>query len=466
MERRTFIKNTLAGTAAMNFPLILNSRIKGANDRIRIGVIGIHGMGQEHIKHYQALDNVEVSAICDVDENLYAGVIQKHFTDKGLGTPDTHVDMRHLLDDKNIDAVSVVTPNHWHTLAAIWAMQAGKHVSVEKPCCYNIYEGQKLLEAAKKYKVIVQDGAEQRNNPGAQSAVKFLHSGQLGEVYLAKGVCYKRRDTIGSYPDGPIPEGSTHPKGAFTKKYLSKVNYDLWLGPAPSRPFNPNRFHYNWHWNWDYGNGDMGNQGVHEVDIARWGLNVTLPTKISAMGGHFMFEDAQNTPNVLMALFEFPDENGGGDKKKIMQFEVRHWYSNAEVTLDEENSDATGYMKSAANNIGNLFYGSKGYMVKNVDEWRTYMGSDGEPGPSGSGLANNYENFIDAIRANDPSMISAKIEGGVHSCMVMHLGNISYRLGRSLEFDPQKMKFKNDDAANAMISREEYRAPYVIPEQV
>lgn len=466
MERRTFLKSTIAGTAALNVPLILNASTKGANDRVRVGVIGIHGMGQEHIKSYQALDNVEVAAICDVDQNLFPGVIKKHFTDNGLPKPRTYVDMRHMFEDKDIDAVSIVTPNHWHALAAIWAMQAGKHVSVEKPCCYNIYEGQKLLEAARKYDVVVQDGAEQRNNPCAQSAVRFLQSGQLGEVYLAKGVCFKRRNTIGSYPDGPIADGDTHPKGAFTKDYLSRVDYNLWLGPAPERPFNPNRFHYNWHWNWDYGNGDMGNQGVHEVDVARWGLGVKLPTKITAMGGHFMFDDDQNTPNVLMAMFEFPDEHGRGDQKKMMQFEVRHWYSNSDVVLDEENSDSTGYMKSAANNIGNLFYGSKGYMVKNVDEWRTYMGSDGEPGPTGSGLGDNYENFIDAIRANDSSKISAKIEDGVYSCVVMHLGNISYRLGRSLEFDPDTMTFKNDDEANALISRPEYRAPFVIPKRV
>ncbi len=466
MERRSFLKNTLAGTAALHIPYILSSRVPRANDRIRIGVIGINGMGQEHIKSYQALDNVEVAAICDVDQNLFPLVIKKHFTDKGLSEPKTYVDMRHLFDDPTIDAVSIVTPNHWHALAAIWAMQSGKHVSVEKPCCYNIYEGQKLLEAAQKYDVIVQDGAEQRHNPCAQSAVQFLDSGQLGEVYMAKGICFKRRNTIETYPDGALSGGQTHPKGAFTSRYISKVDYDLWLGPAPKRPFNPNRFHYNWHWNWDYGNGDMGNQGVHEVDIARWGLGVTLPTKITAMGGHFMFDDAQNTPNVLMALFEFPTNRGGGDKKKIMQFEVRHWYSNREVLLDEDNSDSTGYMKSSANNIGNLFYGSKGYMVKNVDEWRTYLGSDGEPGPTGSGLADNYQNFVDAIRANNPDMISAKIEDGVYSCMVMHLGNISYRLGRSLEFDPETMRFKNDPEANAMISREKYRDPFVIPDRV
>ncbi len=466
MERRKFIKSSAVGAAAFSVPIILNARIIGANDRVRVGVIGIRGMGQSHIQNYNVLDNVEVSAICDVDENLFPGVIRKHFIEKDIKEPKTYVDMRKLFENKNIDAVSVVTPNHWHTLAAIWAIQAGKHVSVEKPCCYNIYEGQKLLEAANKYNVIVQDGAEQRSNPGAQSAAEFLHSGQLGEVYMAKGICYKRRDTIGIYPDGPIPDGEKTPYGKFTKNYLSKVNYDLWLGPAPERVFNPNRFHYNWHWNWDYGNGDMGNQGVHEMDIARWGLGVKLPTRITAMGGHFMFNDAQNTPNDLMSMFEFPNDAGKGDKKKILQFEVRHWISNREVWLGDDNSDTGGYMKSAANTIGNLFYGSKGYMAKNVDKWQTYMGKERELGPSGSGLANHYKNFIDTIRANDPSMLNGKIEDGVYSSSLMHLGNISYRLGRSLEFDPEKMRFRNDKEANSMIAREEYRYPFVIPDKV
>jgi predicted dehydrogenase len=466
MKRRKFIKNTIAGTAAISSPLILNGSIKGANDRVRVAVIGTGGMGKGHINDFQALDNVEVAAICDADANLFPGIIKNQFIDRGLKKPNTYVDMRKLFEDKSIDAVIIATPNHWHSLAAIWAIQAGKHVSVEKPCCYNIYEGQKLIEAAKKYNVIVQDGAEQRSNPCSQSAAEFLHTGQMGEVYLAKGICYKRRDTIGTYPDGPLPEGSRHPKGPFTKAYLSKVEYDLWLGPAPKRPFNPNRFHYNWHWNWDYGNGDMGNQGVHEMDVARWGLGVKLPTKINAMGGHFMFDDAQNTPNILMAMFEFPNEAGQGDKKKILQFEVRHWMTNMEVVIKNDTSDTSGYMMSASNNVGNLFYGSKGYMVKSVGQWQTYMGRECEPGPSGSGGASHSQNFIDTIRANDPSMLNGKIEEGVYSCMVMHLGNIAYRLGRSLEFDPEAMKFKNDDEANAMISRESYRHPFVIPDQV
>jgi predicted dehydrogenase len=356
-----------------------------------------------------------------------------------------------LYDNKDIDAVSIVTPNHWHALASIWAIQAGKHVSVEKPCCHNIYEGKKLLEAAKKYGMIVQDGAEQRSNPGAQTAAEFLHSGKLGEVYLAKGVCYKWRDTIGKEADGPVPAG---------------VDYDLWLGPAPERPFNPNRFHYNWHWHCDYGNGDMGNQGVHEMDIARWGLGVKLPTKITAMGGHFLFDDDQQTPNTLMAMFEFPNPDGGGDKKKILQFEVRHWMTNPEGNhLGASENKSNTYMTSSENVVGNIFYGSEGYMLKEVNKWETYLGKNREPGPAGKGLGNHYQNFIEAIRANDPGMVTSPIEEGFYSCALIHLGNIAYRLGRTLNFDPEKMEVIGDAEANRMLTRE-YREPFVIPAAV
>lgn len=450
MQRRTFLKAASAGALALaNAPTILaQSGWKGANDRVRVAVVGIHGMGQNHIKEYLKLKNVEVAAICDVDENLYGDVIKKLWAGQEK-KPQTYFDMRKLYEDKSIDAVSVVTPNHWHALASIWAIQAGKHVSVEKPCCHNIFEGQKLVEAAEKYGVVVQDGAEQRSNPCAQSMAKFLKEGGLGEVYMAKGICYKRRDTIGKEMDGPVPAG---------------VHYDLWLGPAPKRPFNKNRFHYNWHWNWDYGCGDIGNQGVHEMDIARWGLGVTLPTRICAMGGHVMFEDDQQTPNVLMANYEFPNPQGGGEKKKILQFEVRHWYVNNELPLGPEKTDNT-YMTSAANVVGNLFYGSKGYMAKNVNEWRTYVGAKLQPGPKGQGEANHYQDFITAIRTGDKSKACGDIREGFYTCALVHLANISYRLGRSLEFDPATMKFKGDEEANAMLTRQ-YRAPFVVPEKV
>lgn len=451
MKRRKFIKTTAAGSLAITVPTILTgSNWKGANDRVNVAVIGIRGMGQNHIQEYQKLENVEVVALCDVDENLFAERIKKHFTDKTLREPAIYTDMRKLFENKDIDAVSVVTPNHWHALAAIWAIQAGKHVSVEKPCCHNIYEGLKLVEAAKKYKVIVQDGAEQRSNPCAISMADYLHSDKLGEVYLAKGLCYKWRDTIGKTPDGPVPAG---------------VDYDLWLGPAPKRPFNPNRFHYNWHWNWDYGNGDMGNQGVHEMDIARWGLGVKLPTKISAIGGHFVFDDDQETPNNLMAVYEFPNPKGGSDKKKILQFEVRHWITNRELAGKNVIEANNTYMTSSDNEVGNLFYGSKGFMSKTVNDWQVFEGKERKPGASGSGLDNHYQNYINAIRENNQALAKADIEEGFYSCALIHLGNIAYRLGRTLEFDPETKKFKNDTEANLMLTRN-YRAPFVVPEKV
>jgi predicted dehydrogenase len=472
MERRKFIQKTAKGTVALGAaPLIFsNSNWKGANDRVNVAVIGIRGMGQSHIREYQNLKNVEVAALCDVDENLFAGRVKKYYTDKGLRKPTLYNDMRRLFEDKSIDAVSVVTPNHWHALAGIWALQAGKHASIEKPSCHTIEEGQKLVEAAKRYNLVVQDGAEQRSNPGAQSAVQFMRDGRLGEVYLAKGVCYKWRDSIGRYPDGYMAEGEKYASTVnssswiepFTKEYMEKVNYDMWLGPAPKRPFNRNRFHYNWHWNWDYGNGDLGNQGVHEMDIARWGLGVKIPTRVSAMGGHLLFDDAQETPNVLMAVFEFPNPEGGGDKKKVMQFEVRHWMTNPEGNnLGSGESLKNTYMTSSSNVIGNIFYGSEGYMLKDVSGWQTFMGKEREPGASGAGEGNHYQNFVDAIRADDPELLTAPIEEGFYSCALIHLANISHRLGRTLNIDPVTFSVINDEEANRMFSKE-YRKPYML----
>lgn len=449
MNRRQFISKTGTAAAALSTMQLMGNtqRWIGANDRLRIGLVGIHGMGKAHLKEFQQLKNVEVAALCDIDSTLFPEVIQKFYTDKGLKSPKTYSDMRKMYEDKSIDGVTIVTPNHWHTLAAIWAMQAGKHVTVEKPVSHTYWEGKQLAAASKKYNVIVQDGAEQRSNPCSQSMAKFLHEGGLGEVYLAKGMCYKWRDTIGKTPDEPVPAG---------------VDYDKWLGPAPLRPFSKNRFHYNWHWNWEYGNGDMGNQGVHEMDIARWGLGVTLPTKITTMGAHVMFDDDQQTPNVLMAMFEFPNPTGEGDKKKILQFEVRHWISNREGFTQIDNENATGYMKDPVNNIGNIFYGSKGYMIKNVEEWQTFMGKEKQPGTKGSGMGNHYQIFCDAIRANDKKLLTSSIEDGHYSAALIHLANISYRLGRTLYFDPVTEQISGDFEANAMLTKV-YRKPYELP---
>ncbi len=449
MKRRDFIRSTGAATGALaGAPYVLAGEgWMGANDRVNVAVIGIRGMGQYHISSFHELPNVRVAALCDVDENLFAERVQKHFTDVGLPEPRIYVDLRRLFEDPDIDAVSIVTPNHWHTPAAIWAMQAGKHVTVEKPCCHTFHEGRALVEAAARYDVVVQDGAEQRSNPCARSMKRFLDGGGLGDLYLARGLCYKWRDTIGRTPDEPVPPG---------------VHYDLWMGPAPEKPFSRNRFHYNWHWQWDYGNGDIGNQGVHEVDIARLGLGVTLPTKVSAVGGHFSFDDDQETPNTMTALYEF-DETSRGGTRKMMQFEVRHWITDRGGLDVPAGGDDHAYMTSTANTVGNLFYGSKGFMVKDVDRWTTYMGKEKEPGESGEGLGNHFQNFVDAIRANDKAMVASSAEDGFHSCALIHLANISYRLGRTLDFDPVGLKVIGDDEANGMLTKE-YRAPFALAE--
>jgi hypothetical protein len=255
---------------------------------------------------------------------------------------------------------------------------------------------------------------------------------------MARGLCFKARNTIGKTPVEKVPPG---------------VDYDMWTGPAPLRPFTKNRFHYNWHWFWDTGNGDLGNQGIHEVDIARWGLGVTHPTKVSAMGGKYMFDDDQETPNTLSANFEFM-VNG---KPKLMEFEVRHWYSNHEAGIG---GDRPG------NTIGNTFYGAGGYLViDGYNKYYSYMGRDQKPGPSRQARDEHFENFIAAVRSRKREDLNAEIEEGAISCVLVHLANISYRLGRTLNWDEKTWSVKGDPEANRMLTRN-YRAPYIVPAKV
>ena len=479
--RRQFIKASTTAAAISGLSLWGTKQSwAGANDRVNVAVVGIRGHGfGSHIKKYSTIENVSVAALCDVDANLFPERVQ-WLVDNGSNKPKTYQDIRKLLENKDVDAISVATPNHWHTLAGIWAVQAGKHAHIEKPFSHTIFEGQKLIEATKKYNRIIHHGSESRSSDSCRQAVELLRQGIIGDVYLAKGICYKWRDSIGVYPDGPMASGdgwkSTiggNPGQAYTEEYLKNVDYDLWTGPAPKRPFNPNRFHYNWHWNSDYGNGDIGNQGIHEMDKARWGLGVDSPTKIMSMGGHFMFDDMQNTPNTQIAVFEFPSESGAGDRKKILQFEVRHWMTNNEGGLADgfEDDTATGYMTSGANVIGNIFYGSEGYMVMRTDYFKTFLGKKREAGPSMRETNNSdldhYKLFINAVRANDPKLLVDKgsVLDGHLSCSLMHMANISDRLGRSLDWNPATEKFINDEQANNMIKRT-YREPFVVHEIV
>ncbi len=413
--------------------------VGSASDRVRVACVGIRTQGGIHIQEYLKLPNVEVAALCDVDES----VLNRRLAEvqaAGNRRPAAFTDVRKLLEDKSIDAVSIATPNHWHALMAIWACQAGKDVYIEKPCSHNIFEARQLLAAGRKYNRIVQHGSNNRSRACVQEAIEKMRGGLIGEVYMARGLCFKLRDTIGHTPDEPAPPG---------------VHYDLWLGPAPQRPYSRNRFHYNWHWNWDYGNGDIGNQGIHQLDLARWGLGVRYPARISCIGGHFMFKDDQQTPNTLVATFEFNDHG----RSRMLVFEVRHWYSNHEAQIGEKNPGST---------IGNIFYGSKGYLAIEGGQavgYRTFLGKQQEPGPSGSESGNHWANFLQAVRSRKRSDLNAEIEEGCLSVLLVHLANISCRLGRTLEFDSETFTCKGDAEANAMFTRS-YRAPFTVPEKV
>ncbi len=466
VNRREFLKSGAvgAGVAALGSMAFVAhpERILGANDRVRICVVGVHGQGWSHVEEYSKMKNVEIVALCDIDENVLAqrlGQMEK----MKLPKPQTFGDLRKALEDKSIDAISIATPNHWHSLQAIWGCQAGKDVYVEKPCSHNWFEGRQLVRAAQKYNRVVQHGTNSRSGEAIIDGMKKMRDGLIGEVYLSRGLCYKWRKSIGKAPQEPVPAG---------------VNYELWTGPAPMKPFTKNRFHYNWHWIWDTGNGDFGNQGIHELDVARWGLEVGFPTKVSAIGGHFMFEDDQETPNTLNIAYQF-DLPGG--KRKMMEFEVRHWISNHEAMIGEPGfgggevpvalgaGAAPKKSKGPQNTIGNVFYGSKGYLAFNgYDAYRSWLGEDQEPGPSMAKEGNNWANFIDCVRSRKKENLNAPVEEGHISCTLLHLGNAAYRLGRTLNFDPATEQVIGDDEANRILRDGDrgYRAPYVVPEEV
>ncbi|MFZ4629260.1 MAG: Gfo/Idh/MocA family protein [Blastocatellia bacterium] len=448
IKRRDFVTRSagvLATTSAATKIAEGFSILQGRpNETIRVAVVGVRGQGNAHIREYLRMENVEIAALCDIDNSVMARRADE--IEKASGKrPKGYVDLRKLLEDRSIDAISVATPNHWHSLMGIWACQAGKDVYLEKPCSHTYWEGRKVVEAARKYNRIVQHGTNSRGSVALREAMQKLEEGVIGDVYMARGLCFKWRDTIGKKVDAPVPEG---------------VDYDLWLGPAPKRAFNPNRFHYNWHWNWDYGNGDIGNQGIHEMDIARWGLGVTLPTKVMSMGAHYMFDDDQTTPNTQVATLEY-DRKG---KKVMLVFEVRHWMTNNEAGIGQRR-DANGLVTDS-NCIGNIFYGSEGFMaIDGYTSYKTYLGKKQEPGPSRREGGSTWVNFIQAVRSRKREDLVADIEEGHLSSAAMHLANISYLTGRSIDFDPVKEQIRNDAAANAMLRRT-YRAPFVVPEKV
>ena len=433
--RRDFMKKS-AGAAAAGMLIGTSKSWAGANDRIRVAVCGVKGRGGSHIDEFIKMDNVDVTTLCDIDEAQLARR-SAEIVDRGEKKPKCYYNFRDVMADPDVDVVSIATPNHLHSLIGILACQAGKDVYVEKPLSHNVWEGRQLVRAARKYKCIVQHGTQTRSSPGAQEGIRRMHEGLIGEVYMGKGLCYKWRNTIGRTPDGPVPDG---------------VHYDQWKGPAPDKPFSENRFHYNWHWQWEYGNGDIGNQGVHQMDVCRWGLQVDMPSRVQSMGGHYMFDDDQTTPNTLISTMEFPAKN------LMLVFEVRHWITNYEGGLG----------KPPDNNVGNIFWGSEGYMTFTGSAYKSYLGRDRKPGPSASGGGNHFANFMDAVRSRNRAELNAEVEEGHYSSALCHLANIAYRAGETIRMDPEKETIVGNRKAKKMIdgSDRDYRKGYEVPKKV
>lgn len=455
-ERREFIKKSLLGSAGIAMAGITMSaksygNILGANERMHLAIIGIRGQGTNHINQFCKLKesrNVVIKTLCDTDENTWAEKV-KLVNDRVGDKPGTAYDMRTVFEDPDIDAVSFATPNHWHALGTIWACQAGKHIYVEKPASHNVFEGRKMIEAARKYNRIVQVGFQNRSIQNVMEAMKFLHDGNIGDVYMARGLCYKPRNSFGIARDSAPPAG---------------LHYDLWLGPAPYRAYNEKKGHYNWHWHWDTGNGDTGNQGPHQFDIARWGLNKNEhPVSVFSTGGIYGMtpqECSQETPNTQTSLFKYDDG-------KVLEFETRGRYTHGESSLGIK--------------IGNMFYGTEGYLELDGSTWKAFRKDEKEPfagsqtataeGSAGSnvlaapGGAEHYANFLDAIRDGKKESLHCDIREGYYSSALPLIANISYRLGRELKFMGEYEKFANDTEADTLLTRPS-RPPYVIPDQV
>lgn len=490
ISRREFVKKgsvgLAAGTVLMSTSAKSYAKILGANEKLNVACIGIRGRGGGHIRQYAEMKDVNVKYLVDIDENLFEERLAEVEQITGE-RPETEWDMRTVFEDKDIDAVSFATPNHWHALGTVWAAQAGKHVYVEKPSTHGVWEGRKMVEAARKYNVIVQVGFQNRSFDSTIRAMKMLHEGKLGDIYMARGLCFKPRPDIGIYPDGPMKPGekfrmnleSNSYETPYTEEYLKKVHYDMWMGPAPEKPFNRNRFHYNWHWQWAYGNGDTGNQGPHQFDVARWGLNKDdLPVKISSYGGYYAYKSAQETPNVQTSLFEYEDG-------KVLEFATRGIYTNPEGVLLPDikiKGDGSISAENAAKpvKIGTIFLGTEGWMqIDAGGNWQTFFGRRNEPGPTsgekddsydpmdltGSGGQGIFGNFISAVKSGDYKKLTCDIETGHRSSILPEIANISYRLKRELKMNPNKEAFIDDDEANKMLKRD-YRGEYVIPDEV
>ncbi len=415
MDRRHFL---LAAATA-------NQAWAAANDRVRIAIVGVGSRGTAHINETLTAPNVEIAALVDVD-GARAEAGSKIVFDKTGKRPLIETDMRRVFDNKNIDAVTIATTNHWHSLTAIWAMQAGKDVYVEKPVSHNIFESVQLVATARKYQRIAAGGTQRRWWGKFRKAIEIVHSGIIGDVYQGNFFFPGHRDSLGFKPNKQPP---------------ANLNWDLWVGPAPMQPYHENLVPYNWHWFWDFGNGELGNNGVHMIDLLRWGMRQTLAVQVRSTGGRFGYKDQGQTPNTQNVAWTFGDGSG-------ILGQLRGLYTDEPMSWD--------------------FFGSKGHLHVMADgRSRLTLGRNKKPEPEPEYPAdlNHFANFADAVRARDSKLLHAEIEETALSTSLCHQGNIAYRLNRELRFDPSSMRFEGDAEANRMLTRD-YRSPYVVPERV
>lgn len=434
--RRKFLKQTstvIAGAAALSFSS--QSRAAGANEKIVLGIIGPGGMGTNLLKSFAAQSDVAVAYVCDADANRAAAAAQTAQNLNGQA-PKIVKDMRQILDDKSVDAVIIATPDHWHAPATILACEAGKHVYVEKPCAHNIREGRLMIEAARRNKRTVQTGTQSRSAEHIIKAMELLRSGAIGDVLVAKAWNSQLRGSIG------------HAKPSDPPKEL---DFDLWLGPAPMVPYQSNLLHGIWRWWYAFGCGDMGNDGVHDIDIARWGLGVeTHPSRIAAMGGKYFFDDDQQFPDTQYVLFEYAGDGKAGRKRQLI-FEQRIW---------------SPYVQEGYEN-GNAFYGTKGMLILGKHHGWQLFGPRNEPREKMESKIDSlfhHRNFLDSIRSEKRP--NADVEIGHLSATLCHLGNMATRLGRTLNFDPKTEQILGDEEAAAMVRRTYRDGHWAVPKGV
>ncbi len=420
-SRRTFLKHSALTTAALastQFARSARAAADSPGEAVVLGVIGVNGRGRALADSFATLGGARIGYVCDVDQRAVDRTVSE-LGGKQQHAPQGVTDLRKIFDDKSIDGVVIATPDHWHGPAAIMACAAGKHVYVEKPACHNPREGELMVEAARKNNRVVQVGTQRRSMPGIIEAVERVHAGEIGNVLFSRGWYNADRKPIGHGKPAAVPDW---------------LNYELWQGPAPERPYQDNLVHYNWHWFWHWGTGELGNNGIHALDICRWGLKVDYPTRVAAGGGKYFFDDDQETPDTHVVTWDFGD--------KAITWEGRNWHRH-------------GFEGSM---FGIAFYGDKGSLVTDGRDYKLYDagGKLLATQPKGfDGHDPHLQNFLACVRSGDRP--AADIEEGHKSTLLCHLGNIAYRSGHTLNCDPANGRVQGDAAAEALWGRE-YRA--------